>query len=195
MKRQLIILAGLLVFTMGTAGAQGQKHEVFGGVGIWSTNTIIDTFSDIIVSGITGGAYTSKNDNYIGDFQLGYKYSPSPRIAVGATFAYAYNNSDAYINNTKNGEFDDNYFTFAAELEYRYVSQPKLVLYGSVGAGATIMKQKYTSDTGKSSDADKTYFNFQVSPIGIKYGNRFGVFGELGFGYKGILSVGIFGRF
>ena len=197
--KKAFVLSALLGLLAGNILAQEpvKKHEVYGGIGLWGTNTIIDAFSDIIVTGLTGGNYSSGNDNYLGEFHLGYKYGLSERAALGLTFAYASNSADARLNGQKTGEFNSNYYTFAAEFDYRYLSRPKLTLYGSVGAGATIYQQKYTpdaddTDTRKSND---TYFNFQLSPIGIKYGERFGIFAEAGFGYKGILSVGLFGRF
>ena len=194
MKRIIYAFIALALFSAG-AQAQEKKHEVYGGLGMWGTNAIIDTFSDIIVTGISGGAISMGNDTYTGDFHVGYKYLPSPKTAFGATFAYATNTADGYLNQEKTGKFYSDYYTLGLEFDYRYISRPRLALYSTVGAGATLYNQEYRPEGGEKSKDNKVYFNFQITPIGVKYGEHFGFFAEAGFGYKGILTVGLFGRF
>ena len=80
-------------------------------------------------------------------------------------------------------------------MDYSYLNKGNFALYERLGAGEALYKQKYTSNEGKKDTNDNVHFNFQITPIGIKYGSRFGVFAEAGFGYKGILSAGLFARF
>jgi hypothetical protein len=194
MKKMIFTLAAM-VFLAGATQAQESRHEVYGGIGVWGTNTIIDVFSDIIVTGFTGGTISTQNDNYIGDFHLGYKYLPSKHIAFGLTFAYASNTSDAYFNQAKSGRIYNDYYTWGLEFDYRYISRPKLALYSTLGAGITLFSQEYRPESGDKAKESNAYFNFQVTPIGVKFGQYFGVFAEAGFGYKGILTLGLFGRF
>lgn len=185
-----VLLCGL------TTGIQAQtnKHEINAGVGIFSTSEIIDIFADILTTGITGGAYNA-DKSYTGSFHLGYKYRFTDRVSAGGTLLYEHATADAMINNVKEGDFKNNYYTLAAEMDYRYLNKGNVTLYGTLGAGATLYTQKYTSNEGEKDSNNAVHFNFQITPIGIKYGSRFGVFAEAGFGYKGILSAGLFARF
>lgn len=174
--------------------AQESKHEIQLGAGIWSTTEIVDIFGNVLATGLTGGAYQSKDATYSGAFHLGYKYSIAPKIAIGGIFVYENSSSDAYIDNASAGQFKNNYYTLAAEMDYKYIKKKNLSLYGVLGAGATLYGQKY-EESNKNVSENTVNFNFQISPLCIKLGNKVGGFAELGFGYKGILSVGFFTRF
>lgn len=191
--KNIFILVVFCLFS-GCLAAQDSKHEIRLGAGIWSTTEIVNIFSDAVATGLTAGSYKSDNATYSGAFHLGYKYSTSERIAIGGTFVYENSSSDAYFNNELSGRFKNNYYTLAAEMDYNYVKKKFFSLYGVLGAGATLYGQKYTAD-GKNYSDNMIGFNYQFSPLCIKLGHKIGGFAELGFGYKGILCVGIFTRF
>ena len=191
-----IIIAALFIVTLPFGlSAQVNRHEINAGVGLFTTSEIVDIFADVLTTGLTNGAYRSSNSTYTGAFHLGYKYRLSDRISAGATVLYEHSKSDALLNDEEKGEFKNNYYTLAAEMDYRYLSKGNLSLYGTLGAGATLYAQKYAANNGDKDSNDTVHFNFQVTPIGIKYGSKIGVFMEAGFGYKGILSAGAFIRF
>lgn len=191
-KISFILVAVLSVLSL--RAQEERRHEVSLGVGIFSSTELVDIFGDIIVTGITNGTYGS-DDRYSGALSLGYKYRATSWIGLGGTFIYENARANAFIHDVKNGKFRDNYFTLAAEADFIYLRMNRLSLYGLVGAGATLMSQRYIPDTGEESTNNNVFFNFQFTPIGLKYGNRFGGFVEAGFGYKGVLSIGAFARF
>jgi hypothetical protein len=195
--KKVTLLLGLATFLfIFSTNAQSKKSEVDLGVGVWSSNQIIGTMSDIIASVFLPEGASMKNSSSPGAFHLGYKYSLSERIALGPVFIFDMNTSDAVVGDVKPGKFTSNYYTLSLEGDYKYVNLDKLKLYVLLGAGGTILNQTYKDNqTGKKNDEKQAFFNFQVTPVGVKYGDSFGVFAELGFGYKGILSAGLFYRF
>ena len=46
-----------------------------------------------------------------------------------------------------------------------------------------------------SSDTRKWRFAYHLSPLRVRWGSNFGVFADLGFGYKGVANAGISVRF
>ena len=192
MNRLLVIFISMA--TVFPVFAQERKHEIGIGIGVGTTSEIVDIFSDVISSAITAGMYSS-NTTYTGGFNLWYKYNLTRSIGLGGTFVYEHARSDAYSDGTKTGEFNKNYYTLVAESSFRYLISGKFSLYGILGAGATLYDQKYKATNGSDSDNDLVSFNFQISPIAIRYGDRLGFFIELGFGYKGIISAGLYTRF
>ena len=194
MKKFLILplLATVITFS---AYAQGPRSEINGGIGILNSSSIIDSFSDVLVQAVTSDIIRSEDATYSLTYFLGYKYNVTDRIAIGATYAYAYGKSKAFINNEQVGKLRNNYHTAALEFEYSWLLRSRLALYSKAGAGMTIFHQKYSPTEGQTTKENETRFDFQISPIGIKYGNQFGVFAELGVGYQGIVSAGVFGRF
>lgn len=190
-----IILTALMAASLSFgSNAQSLRSEVHGGIGILSSSSIVDLFSDVLVTAVSAGLYSEEASFSVTTY-LGYKYKIKERISIGATYAYAYGSSDAVINHEPAGSFRNNYHTAALELEYSWLLRPRLCLYSAVGVGATVFQQRYTPTEGETVRNSTASFDFQLSPIGIKYGEVFGFFAEAGFGYKGILSAGVFGRF
>lgn len=170
------------------------KNDVYVGVGVLGTNAIIDVFANILVTGITAGTYTS-DASFSPIYNAGYKRSLGKRTAIGAAYSFAYSRSNALINKEKTGEFRNNYHNIAVGFDYKWLLRHRFTMYSSAEAGITIFDQKYVPNEGKSSADQTVYFNFQISPIGLKYGYRYGPFAELGFGYKGIVNAGMFASF
>lgn len=193
-KSTLLFIVAMMLFT--TALAQESKHEVRVGYGLVSSNMVIDAFSDFLATGLTAGYYTSKNKSFTGAFNLGYKYAISDVAHLGGTFAYEKGSSDAYYNwGVKGGKFRNEYFTIAPELDVEYFKTDLLSVYALAGVGGTFTTRNYTSNEGEKEDESTLYFNFQVTPVGVKVGKSVGVFGEFGFGYKGLLNLGLFAKF
>jgi hypothetical protein len=62
-------------------------------------------------------------------------------------------------------------------------------MYNLYGFGAGFYNEKETPDMYPT--LHPVFQNFQWSPVCIRYGNDFGAFLELGFGYKGVISGGL----
>ncbi|GHU99700.1 hypothetical protein FACS1894159_04160 [Bacteroidia bacterium] len=207
MKKILISLTIIaMVMSIGPVGAQGPqqpqrfRNEVSAGAGVLSNSDILNFATNVVISTITLTAYTSRNMHWTGTFHASYKNMISKHSAIGGTLAYCGNTADAYAGNTMKGRFHNNYYTMAAEYDLRYINKPIFNLYSTIGLGATIYHLSYKPLSGSDNDASATsgtmgYFDFQLSLLGFRVGNRFGAFGELGVGYKGILNGGIFMRF
>jgi len=186
-----LILAGCL---HSTGYAQDYKHEFDIGYGIANTSTILNVFSNLIVSTVTAGTYSS-NTSHIGSFHLSYKFLLNERVGLGGTYVYTNSTSDALYQEVPVGEFTNNYHTAALEMDYKYINNPKWVLYSTAGFGANFYVQRYAPIDGEAKTKTVVHPDFQLSLLGIKYGTSFGVFAEAGFGYKGIISGGLFTRF
>ena len=92
------------------------------------------------------------------------------------------------------GTYTTNYKTVAMELYYIYLFRKNMELYTFAGAGPSQLKEQSTliSPYGSST---QTYgagvFKGQITPVGIRFGGRLGGYAELGYGYKGLLNLGI----
>ena len=117
------------------------------------------------------------------------------RFSLGGTFAYEKITSDAYLDNVKEGRFKNKYYTIAPEVGFKYLKSDIISIYSLAGIGGTYTSRNHTSDSAEKTDDSTLYFNFQITPVGIKVGKSFGVYGELGFGYKGLLNIGAFAQF
>ena len=176
------------------------KNDISVGYGIGTSNEILDLAEDTFSSLFTLGNYWVDRD-YTGGFFLSYKRQVSKRIKVGGSFVYEYSSGTTFRkeDNTfkETGEVSANNYTIAAEGNYLYLNHTKFQLYSGIGAGVSFAKEKYSpNEPSSGSDDDSlSHFNFHLNAIGLRYGNKLGVFAEAGFGYKGIINMGASYRF
>ncbi|KIA85985.1 hypothetical protein [Kaistella jeonii] len=86
-----------------------------------------------------------------------------------------------------NLKFEGNFNTILAQGNYTWLSTAsKLKMYSGAGIGASFLSFKEST-----LDESSTIFAFNVSPIGISYGEKFGVFLETNLGTKGLLQGGV----
>ncbi len=197
MKRLLISSICLLSLSS-AAMAQEEtpvgRNEISVGYGFLSTSQMINIFSDALASSLTGGNYSKTNSTWSGNFFVAYKFAPSKRISLGLTYAHTKNTADISIHDVPSGTSTTNYHTIAGELQFNYVSKPFFRLYSLAGAGMSSYTEKYKPTVGSTETNSAAHFNFQLTPIGVKVGNRIGFFGELGVGYKGLVCAGLYAR-
>jgi opacity protein-like surface antigen len=130
---------------------------------------------------------------------VGYKYRLDRVVSLGATFAYAGNTADSefiWDNDSQPTHLNRDYYTLAAEAEFRWLTREHVTLYSMVGLGAAHQRTVRTTDTGEGDTLGETILTTHISQIGVKAGgHRFGGYLELGFGYKGIVNLGAYVRF
>lgn len=133
----------------------------------------------------------------IGALNFGYKrYFVKNKIAVSMNLSYGQINTQysSKINDTLSFKTKDYLLAIMPGFEYHYFNRKIVQLYSGVQFGVLIHNQKYNDYKSeiKHKDAD---FAFQIDAIGIRVGKQIGGFVELGFGFAGIVKIGISGRF
>ncbi|WP_254413013.1 outer membrane beta-barrel protein [Dyadobacter diqingensis] len=122
-----------------------------------------------------------------GAFFAGYKYFVTDRIAVGAATGF---NGHAHESNFRYTDFtglEAQTLTVAGEVTWIYLKRPAIKLYATAGLGFYTMRASVDSYHSATTTNGATA---QITPIGIRFGKKLGVFTELGYGYKGILNTG-----
>lgn len=71
----------------------------------------------------------------------------------------------------------------------------KLRLYSGVSAGIYLNNATVKNSTGQEEKLNDSTFGFNITPIGLRYGNDFAIFVEPNIGTKGIGQAGISYRF
>ena len=175
------------------------KHEVYAGLGLLNDNQLGSMFADIVSTVITLGYLVEPGEYRAFTPFVGYRYCFTKRFSFGGVFAYDVNSVKVYNKATPDQKREVNryFMTFAVEPKFNYVSKPAFQFYGYFGLGATIVTfgNAVFDDGSKAEITRVPYMNMHVTPIGIKFGEEFGGFFELGYGYKGFLNAGINFRF
>ncbi len=164
MKRIILVL---LLFLLTTTLYSQEKGTMDFSVsaGVISSNFLIDFYAQLL----TLGLIRTKGDVMTPAINTTFKYAVMDNWFVNADFTYEYTKKKLL---GSNDEVLDN-----TEITQIY-------------AGAAIA---YTLNNYKtnSQSANIPHFNFQLTPLGVRVGKKLAGFFELGFGYKGILILGI----
>ncbi len=142
-----------------------------------------------------GGMYHNTNT---GNIFLTYRYFVLSRLSVGITAGnqtikgtYHYDNS----NLTPPYDYKLSNTTIAAEVMFIYMNRPGFQSYCSMGIGTSFYNETdYLANTSYyyPGQLSGNKFNFRISPIGFRFGGKFGGFVELGIGYKGLVDGGLY---
>lgn len=118
-----------------------------------------------------------------------YRYQAHRRMSIGvvsgissgSTFRTDYSHLKSFYKHT-NG-------TMAFETEFIIADRPIVKLYAITALGVHVIRVKDYVQT-------KTYAwpTCQITPFGIRYGRKFAGFVEIGYGYKGIVNLGLSAR-
>lgn len=191
MKKKLLfsVLASIVFISTLQAQEKGTS-EISANVGFATSTDLSNLFTDIIVSGFTGGQITSSDMKTSPSLGLTYRYAIADRWMVNVDGFYQTMSQDIFLAGKKDGKMDYSYVTVGLGTDYRYVSSKSFQMYAGIAVGYTSENMKYSGSNGTPPD-EKNFINYQLTAAGFRVGNQFAAFAELGFGYKGIANFGM----
>ena len=90
------------------------------------------------------------------------------------------------------GSYNVNNTTLAFEVYYIYFFRKYLEVYTYAGIGPSFISKQEMGSPGFDALSYKTEIvKAQYTPAGIRFGGRIGGYAELGYGYKGMVNLGI----
>lgn len=84
-------------------------------------------------------------------------------------------------------------FVIAPQIDFEYLRNPKLKLYSGLNIGYA--NEKINSEGGLNHSVDIDGITFHINLLGFRWGEKQGLTGNLGAGYKGLINLGYFIRF
>ncbi|KAA1244994.1 hypothetical protein [Aquimarina sp. RZ0] len=197
MKKYTIITSLLILFvcSMNCMWAQTAKgtNELKIGYGIATTNDIINITSEAVIYTLTLGNSTFLEKNSYGAVFISYKRAIANNLLLGVAFTYQNSDGDVITGRSKIGDFEEEYYTIALESDYHYISKDIFKMYSGLGIGYTIRNEDFrATDANFSNESmNSNHFNFQITGIGVRVGKALSGYAEAGFGYRGVLNLGV----
>lgn len=198
MKKNTLLFCMLLA-GLGLVQAQEYRGEVSIMVSDAIPTTLafglFDDLSETLKATFEGYTKETKDKSVPGMISAGYTRKVNNWLAVGGDVGLTHFSNEVTLisNDTRPNEHVDRKttaFLIMPTGKFYYVQKRKLNLYGLLGAGAMFANKTETSRS--MTEKEKlSGFVFQVNPIGIRVGERFGGFAELGFGMKGFATLGL----
>lgn len=164
------------------------KDELYIGYGRATVQEIAAVLTDAIGRTLTTSIFGSSTPSTVtssGAVNAGYLYHPNRRVAIGLSGTVE-NIRFSYAGPVR----DEKYLFYAVLVNGRlyYMNRPSFSLYSGIGAGYAGAQSSIRGNAGGM-------FAFQVNALGFRVGRNIAGFGELGFGYQGMLQAGLSVRF
>jgi len=163
--------------------------------GLPSTDLFQDINSTMLDENFPDQRYIRDNFRGSGIIALTYRYvSENELLFFGISGIYNQTKGEIYNVGELEGDLTRKFITVAIEGQYRYQNMNKVQLYSGIGIGYTFGSETLNppSSIGKTvSTGTINSIAWQINAIGIRVGKAIAGFAEFGYGYKGIVNLGI----
>lgn len=191
MIRNLIVSSVLILVTLDVPAQTTGKHEIQIGAGLYANEAVIPNMVENFVRVLFGSSARDVEPNIMP--YLSYRYKLKPKCSLGITTGYRSRTYDKVHDQSGTYGYKTKSAVMAFECVFHHYHKPNMAVYSLAGLGS------YFTEDRSILYPDQTYsdgaMTFQATPLGLRIGRTVGVFAELGFGYKGILNLGISGKF
>ena len=134
---------------------------------------------------ITGGFMLSLSRGWSIGFAISYARLEEPGTAQFARQGFSFPGGHIFSR-----------LILAAEARKVYFSRNGIRGYGRIGIGGAQRNYDFEYESGgRNSNDDRSVIVAHISPIGISVGQRLRGFAEVGYGYRGLVSLGMAIRF
>ncbi|MCU0447471.1 MAG: hypothetical protein MUE85_21445 [Microscillaceae bacterium] len=179
---------------------QALRQERYGSYGIYSTQQIAPGLGFTSTASFLQMVKEQSNleKQLFGPLIFGYKIHLGGKISIGLQVSYTY--LKTFINRTSSQEYEgrDAYLTLMPEIDYTHFDFRVARIYSGIAGGIAFLGSRYQVEP----QADKirrsmSGFAYQIKLLGARLNitNRIGVYGEVGFGYNGVFTLGVSERF
>lgn len=208
-KRFSLIAALLLLFNLSSMAQINRvrdfeyfpRNEVYVQYG---TPSVVE-LSTILSSEYQSKGYKgdSRNHKFSGIVAFGYNFYVLPMLSFGIDADFGYGSADMYITDSDMHPIQDPIFvcrttvkSYSAHLSasYTYWQQGPMECSGALYLGVTYKDESVVNgntDYFVPEPVDRLHFSYHITAVKFRYGETFGGFAELGFGYRGLVNVGL----
>ena len=210
MKNRIIMVTVLALTASAVAGAQTgrvrdseyfPRNEVYVQYG---TPSVVE-LTTLLSSEYSSEGYDgdSRNHKFSGIAAVGYSFFVHPRVSVGLDFGYGYGSADMYITDSDAAPVTSpifvcrsaiNSYSAYVSASYTYWQQGPMECSGALYLGVSYQDESIERGNGNYSipeAVDRLRFSYHITAIRFRYGETFGGFAGLGFGYRGLLNGGL----
>lgn len=153
-----------------------------------------------------GSNLDNLTSNYTGSFMIDYNRYLKPRLKLGINVTYEQGRvsgttTDSYalqdppygiITTTYHDTDEERHLFLGPQISYEYIQKDNFRMGSLVGLSMVLVNWESTRDSRiMTKGTDITVF-FHAELINFTWGNRMGLTGQLGYGHKGIVSLGYF---
>ena len=189
--RLLATLVTSLLISFHSMAQTVSRNEIQIGAGIYANEYVVMDMLENFVRSLFGSEPKSIEPKTMAN--LSYYYRIKPKVAVGMGIGYSSTQYRGMHEKANKPGYRTKTAVMAFEMKLYYQEKDKLALYSGAGFGNFYRQDQLISYPDQT--YQDTAITFQVTPLGIRFGKKVGAFAEIGYGYKGIVNLGLSGRF
>ncbi len=200
--KNLVPIAILLIATSPGVSQRNQppvreaKTEIGVAYGVGSLQEFASSLADLIVTIGTGGYIVVESHGAFGPVSAAYNYYPTDLLSVGIEAGYFtvkrdYTESGS---NTPTITTRDNIITVNGAVDLHWLTTGPVEFSSGVCGGVGLISQ-HVMDNDTLSGASAWFPSFNLGLLRVRLGKELGVFAEFGVGTRGLLVLGVNGRF
>ncbi len=176
-------------------------HEVYIQYGAPSLVELTTTLTSKINAENLAGE--SKNHVFTGIPAIGYNYFINRNLSIGADFGYGRAQAEIWISSLEGQPVQwetplctsmIDCYMFHLSASYIYWEGPSMEISGAVYLGVNYMDETVLTnhiDLLEIDPNDRLNFSYHLTAMKFRYGETVGGFVELGFGYRGLVNLGL----
>lgn len=169
------------------------RHEIYIQYGIPSVLELSTINGKRNISGNETGRFA--NPVFSGNTAAGYSFMINPAISIGLDFNYSYASTDVLLSERKIFKSSVMAYTGTLSGHYIYYQEGNIEISSGVYLGVNykdedleFFDERYS---GMVKESDAYRFAYHLTAIKVRYGNIVGLLAELGFGFRGLVNVGL----
>lgn len=181
-----------LVAASTVADAQNNREYYAGlGIGSFQEATIRAGLHPLLDIPFISNETHTRSYSTAGPIRIGLKHHEGKHLMLGGEFNYT--NVETLDKYSSGATVFTNFqhYTLMGSANYKYIDKPGLTLYTGGGLGVCFAKATNHENNRKMNDL---YLAFQADFLGVRVGKTVGFFAEVGYGFNGFLSGGLFYR-
>ncbi len=185
MKRALLLILMLISVSV---FAKKYHGELKTGACFYTAPSLMDQFGSTI-NGLEPSEIVDTDFNYPVFTEYSSYVSKKLRVSLHVDYVKCKENYYAPRTDRFIGTVTNRYYTSMIGVNFYYVKKKKFEMYYGGYLGTTYVDA--SNDIPNLSCSDGFRLAYHVNVVGARFGGRTGVAVELGFGYRGIVNVGL----
>ncbi len=178
MKKILMMVTMMVAALTASAQDDDLKNEIGVYYGFGSASNIVSTI------GTAFNWDSSDKTGFWGPVGIEYYHHVTPVVAIGAM------TSVAGCTWSKKSDYKSTFITVMPSVKFNWLRKEHFGMYSSLSAGVLFEKCSLKAN-GQEQTENNTKFMAHATAVGAEFGSKLRGFTELGFGERGLLTVGI----
>lgn len=190
-----LLLAAIVSLCL--SNVYGQTHEVsfsYSPLSAYQLEKIVDGKVPGQTKYFVLGALHVDYYRYLNDWlKIGVNVMYDRAYAEGSVYSYGY--GYGYSNSIKGDDYSSSksMFIVAPQVDFEYLRNPNFKLSSGIAIGYGI--ERVDNGASYSGEVVTNGIPLHLNLVGFRWGRKSGLTGNLGIGYKGLISLGYFLRF